>query len=470
MNIRDIETLSKTIGPIVKNAIEASSAALKKEFNTEIGILKSEISNLKNENDELKKTTISTIELKIDTQEVKEMLDGVTKQVEELIGGIPEIPELDTASILASLEETISAKFRHFEESLELPSLPDYQPAIDAAISEMKNKTEETVEQVNLAMEAINAIPIPKDGTSVTVEDLQPLLSEIEQKAMGYVKSIELPKNGTSVTMEDVAPLLVAAAEEAKNLAMEYVKSIELPKDGKSVSLEEVTPVLEAGLKKIEESAMEFVEAIELPQKGQDGTSVTIEDVTPILEKAISEIESKAMEYVKSIELPKDGADGREGTQGQDGKDALALEILPTIDLERSYPRGTYAKFQNGLWRSFETTFELRGWECIVAGINDVKINQIGEKNFELVISNSTGSEFTKEINLPVMIYKNVYKDTETYAAGNVVTFAGSAWHSNIDENKSKPGTNADWSLCVKKGRDYKEPVQTLNPSKQVQI
>ncbi|MBF2850479.1 portal protein, partial [Escherichia coli] len=49
----------------------------------------------------------------------------------------------------------------------------------------------------------------------------------------------------------------------------------------------------------------------------------------------------------------------------QDGRDATALEILPAIDDQKSFPRGTYATHQGGLWRAYEKTHGMRGWECL---------------------------------------------------------------------------------------------------------
>lgn len=420
MNIRDIENLSKAIGPIVKNAIEASAAELKNEFALETESLRSkvksleaQIESLNAENVELKDKAFSMLEVKINESVVTEMVDGIKLQIEELVSSIPEVPELDTEAIIASLEDVISLKVKEFTDSVELPkdgtsiTLDDLQPVIDAATSKLEEQTAEFIEQSNITLEAIKDIKIPEDGKSVTVEDVQPILDQallaLETKALDYVKAIELPKDG---------------------------------KDGAD---------------------------------GADGASVTIEDIVPLIEQSlpsedfILELVSKA---VSEIKLPEDG---KNGVDGVDGRDAVAIEILPTIDLEKSYPRGSYAKYNNGLWRAFETTFELRGWECIVAGVNDVKITAIGDKDFELVVEDSIGKEFKKEFKLPIMLYKNVYQDSGTYEAGNVVTFGGSAWHSNVDENKSKPGTNSDWSLCVKKGRDYKEPTPT-NKSKSQQV
>ena len=63
-------------------------------------------------------------------------------------------------------------------------------------------------------------------------------------------------------------------------------------------------------------------------------------------------------ERIKSLEaLPT----ARDGAPGADGRDALQLEVLPAVDEQKSYTRGTYAKHVGGLWRAFEQTSGMRG-------------------------------------------------------------------------------------------------------------
>lgn len=63
----------------------------------------------------------------------------------------------------------------------------------------------------------------------------------------------------------------------------------------------------------------------------------------------------------------------------------------------------------------------------------------------------------TYELEFPVTVYRNVFKEGDTYARGDVVTWAGSAWHADR-ETKEKPGApESGWSLMVKKGRDGKD-------------
>lgn len=53
--------------------------------------------------------------------------------------------------------------------------------------------------------------------------------------------------------------------------------------------------------------------------------------------------------------------------------------------------------------------------------------------------------------------YKQVWDSSKTYNVGEAVTQGGSIWHSNIDGNKTVPGSSEAWTLACKRGRDGKD-------------
>jgi hypothetical protein len=53
--------------------------------------------------------------------------------------------------------------------------------------------------------------------------------------------------------------------------------------------------------------------------------------------------------------------------------------------------------------------------------------------------------------------YKGVWSADVSYAKGSMTTHAGSLWHSNVAENRTKPGESEQWTLCVKRGRDGRD-------------
>ncbi len=60
------------------------------------------------------------------------------------------------------------------------------------------------------------------------------------------------------------------------------------------------------------------------------------------------------------------------------------------------------------------------------------------------------------ELALPALIYRNVWKEGESYDRGDLVTWGGSMWHCDKDGTTSKPD-GGDWTLSVKRGRDGRD-------------
>lgn len=158
------------------------------------------------------------------------------------------------------------------------------------------------------------------------------------------------------------------------------------------------------------------------------------------------------------------GEPGIEGKDGADGRDALQIDILPEVDPQKEYPRGTFARHEGGLIRAFRNTIpgevtERAGWEVVVAGIADIGVEMGSDSRTVTISARKTGEEavVAHSFHLPVLIYRGVYRAEESYAQGDVVTWAGSAWHCQVAETGSAPGKNADWKLMVKEGRAGKD-------------
>ena len=146
------------------------------------------------------------------------------------------------------------------------------------------------------------------------------------------------------------------------------------------------------------------------------------------------------------------------GRDGEDGRDALALEILPFIDEEKSYPRGSYVTHNGGLWRAYEKTHGMRGWECVVDGVAGVEIERSGQRCFTLTVNRASGGSETKSFDVPVMIYQGVFKSGQEYLPGDTVTWGGSLWHCD-EQTQDKPGETGSkgWTLAAKRGRDGRD-------------
>lgn len=160
----------------------------------------------------------------------------------------------------------------------------------------------------------------------------------------------------------------------------------------------------------------------------------------------------------------RDGKDGRDGKPGEPGRDALQIDVLPTIDTTRSYPRSTYAQWGGGIIRSTRTTDPIpdggllsdAGWSFVVRGISAIDIRQVGERNFEFSALFNDGTVERKAFTVPAQIYRGVYLDGKTYDRGDTVTWAGSQWHCD-QQTTERPGEGGAWRLSVKRGRDGKD-------------
>lgn len=210
---------------------------------------------------------------------------------------------------------------------------------------------------------------------------------------------------------------------------------------------------------------------VKLPEvkDGKDADPVDLEAVAALVKlPALPEInlDELAVKAAALIPVP-------EVKQPVDGRDALHLEILPSIDGAKTYPRNTYAKHDGGLWRSFEQTSAMRGWECIVEGLKAVSVTQDGDREFSVTLAKSSGAEVVQKFALPIQIYKGVHRDGEAYDAHDNVTWGGSQWTSTKAENTDKPGTSDAWVLSVKAGRpgkDLRENASTFDASKGVKL
>lgn len=155
------------------------------------------------------------------------------------------------------------------------------------------------------------------------------------------------------------------------------------------------------------------------------------------------------------------GQKGESGPVGPTGRDALQIDILPSADLTRSYPRGTFARFDGGVIRSFRDTIpgeslEKSGWEVILSGLSELEVIQQDDARSFIVRSRITGGQATEQkFSLPVLIYRGIYSEGK-YAQGDVVTWGGSAWHCQQDTTEA-PGKGGDWKLMVKEGQRGKD-------------
>jgi hypothetical protein len=202
-------------------------------------------------------------------------------------------------------------------------------------------------------------------------------------------------------------------------------------------------------------AAKDFTSDIEALRRSNDELARQRAEDVRELDRAHLTIDAMRKEIdalaAREVPVPKDGKDG------EPGRDAFELDVLPAIDFERSYPRGTLAQHQGGLWRAHANTQKWHGWSVIVEGVHEINIERIDERTFSLVATLTGGKSAEQRFTMPVLIYRGVYQPSQTYAAGDTVTWAGSLWHAN-EETSAKPDQGGGaWTLAAKRGRDGKD-------------
>ena len=269
----------------------------------------------------------------------------------------------------------------------------------------------------------------------------------IKKIADDFKKALDEMEIGLQKQMEEIRQSIpefqpVDIPDFSKMVA-DAVSAIELPKAPEMPDVKQI----------VNDAVSDAVKHIRIPE---DGKSVTAEDLRPMVEEVVSaslpepvDVEKLAEDVAAKIPAPESGSDGR---------DALAIEIEPFIDEKKSYPRGTYATHNGGLWRSHEKTYGMRGWECIVDGVSAVDIQQDNERSFSITLERASGALEVKSFDVPVTIYRDVFKSGNEYKPGDTVTWGGSLWHCN-EATSDKPGEvgSKGWTLAVKKGRDLRD-------------
>ncbi|MET3441383.1 hypothetical protein ABIC94_002141 [Variovorax paradoxus] len=285
--------------------------------------------------------------------------------------------------------------------------------------------------------------------------DLKALADIVIQTFRAAIAPIAKRLDELDLVVKGIPETLAPRIEETVKKAVE---AIPLPKDGQDFPAEEV-----------ERMVATAVSAIPPPKDGEPGSSVSIVDLEPVVaeavSKAVAEIpppkdgESVPVEEVRRMideEVAKALAAVPPAKDGEHGRDALQLELQPEIEVEKSYPRGTYARHAGGLWRAFEATKAMHGWECVVDGIADLRIEQPSGREFTLVARTSSGAEVSKSIKVAALVDKGVFRADEGYEAGDGVTWGGSFFIAQKDAPVGKPGEPGcdGWRLAVKRGRD----------------
>ncbi|MBV6304931.1 hypothetical protein KVP10_08525 [Candidimonas humi] len=317
----------------------------------------------------------------------------------------------------------------------------------------------------------IKSMPAPKDGvdgkdgSSVTVGDV---LAALKEQVDDYLNSLPVPKdgadgvdgkdgeNGSSVTIEDVLPALKAHIED-------QIKAIPAPKngtdgkdgqdgkDGTCVTIDDVLPG-------IREQVETHLKSLPVPKNGndgkagKDGASVSIDDILPAVEDQVAS-------FLKGLPVPQDGRDGKDG---QDGQSVTVEQVLQALNAHVAKAMAEHM-----------LAFERRATDRIERMLTEIPKPKDGRDALELEDFDLTVGEdgrtvtmslkrgdvlVEKTVRMATLLDRGVFKDGESYDAGDGVTWGGSYFIAQKDAPIGKPGEPGSdgWRLAVKRGRDGK--------------
>lgn len=308
------------------------------------------------------------------------------------------------------------------------------QPLLERVTATIKGYVDRRVGELDAVLKAL---PTPRDGKdgidgrTPTADELKSIIEPLIPAPIAGEKGLDGKDgrdgvDGRTPTLEEIKALIPQVKDGRDGV------------DGKSVTLEDVIPVIEQAVK-----------AIPIPKDGKDG----VNGHTP----SADEIKSLIPAPIPG-ERGADGIDGRNGKDGTDGRDGLDITPIPAIDEAKSYPRGTYATHLSGLWRSFEQTNGMKGWECIVRGLHDIEEEMIDSRTIVTRYITSTGV-IEKKRTTHSLEYKELWQKPGTYVRGDTVTWGGSMWVRIADGENKQPGTDGSgWRLAVRAGRDGDKP------------
>ena len=383
---------------------------------------------------------------------------------------LPDIQEMVKEAVSASMKTIVIP---------EPAPLPDVEGMIRKALSEMEWPEPEPMPDIGqMVMDAVT-----ESMKGIVIPEPEPL-PDIEGMVNKAIAAIEIPQPRDPEPLPDIAMLLERAVSEysmpepeplpdIEKMVKDAVSAIEIPQPKDPEPLPDIAMLLERAVSEysmpepeplpdIEKMVKDAVAAIEIPEPKDPEP---LPDIAALVAGAIAGIQFPSPEPIELPDFEKMISDSVNDAvanltlpqpgKGEDGKDGLQIEVMPEIDVNKSYPRGTYAIHNGGLWRAYQKTAGLSGFECVVNGLNDIDVNVSDDRHFTVKLSKSNGETEERSFDIPVMIYRDVYQAGQKYYPGDCVTFAGSIWHC-FTETEDRPNDvgSKGWRLAVKRGRD----------------
>ncbi len=303
--------------------------------------------------------------------------------------------------------------------------------------------------------ERIKQIPEPRNGKDgrdgIDGKDAQPIN---RTEFLAYIDA----------TLSDKSKnFLESCRETFKEQIIDRIAALPKPKDGiDGKDGKDAEPVDMGELyTKIHEMIDAHLRGLPVPKDGKDGLAGKDgESIHPDTVRLM--ILDQVNEAVSKIPTPRDGKDG------YPGRDALELDILPSVDFAKSYPRGTFAQHRGGVIRAIRNTEPGKsledGWIVLWDGLSNIEVAQADDlRSFTVKCQMASGKVVSRQFSMPVVLDRGVYKAGEEYVCGDSVSQNGSVWICVAERTATSPATrdNPDWRLSTKAGRDLRDAKPT---------
>jgi hypothetical protein len=287
----------------------------------------------------------------------------------------------------------------------------------------------------------LDPVEFGKSMAAIVKDATAPLLRRIEDQD-ARIKELDARqpergadgKDGTSVTIADVEPMLAEMVGRA-------VAAIPAPKDG--ADGKDAEPI------EVHEVVRELIACDEIK---------TILD--PMTAEAVAKhMAENPVQHGKDGAPGRDGKDGERGPQGEKGMDGSnGRDGLDVKDLFRADGGRLVAVLSDGTTRDLGEFVGKDGRDGLNgndgADFTDCTIDYDGERTITI---RSVAATITKTV--PIPLDRGYYREGMASEKGDIVTHDGNAWIAQRD-TKAKPcRESADWRMLARRGRDGRDGI-----------
>lgn len=305
----------------------------------------------------------------------------------------------------------------------------DLDDIADVVASAIKAATAPLIERLDAQaklIEALGAREIPTaikgDPGEVDMVAIRGILSDLVNAAFA---TIPTPQDGKSVDPEEV-----------RQMVEEAVSALPPPTDGKDgvVDMDTVNDMIDKTvIRVVGERAPEIISAIPMP--------AAPEPLAPDMDAIGASIREGIAKAIGELPVAKDGKNGIGLADALIDKDGQLVIIMTD---------GSTKVLGPVVGKDGE-----RGKDGATFTLDDFDIEQTDERTLEFKFLRGD-TMHTFELEFPVPIFREAWKEGRTYAKGDMVVWGGSLW-ATTKETDAKPDTEGSgWMIAARKGRDGK--------------